>query len=156
MSFTRGEANHFVPCTMFPMDAAHDSDVAARLARRYPVRRTALRDWRLVAAAAALIGLGWLIWAASLGANPAVSARVDGFEVVSDAQIDLRITVERTDPAKAAECDLFAQAVSYERVGELVVPVPPADAQRLQLEVSIRTFKRATTADIEACRVVDG
>jgi hypothetical protein len=142
---------------MFPMDPAMDPsaepEVAARLARRYPVRRSPLRDWRLTAAVLAVIGLAWLVWAAGQGANPAVSARVDGFEVVSDAQIDVRLTVERVDPSRPAECSLFAQAVSYERVGELVVPVASGTDRLTALKVPIRTFKRATTVDIESCRV---
>lgn len=138
---------------MFPMDSPADADVAARLARRYPTRRSPLKDWRLVAIVVALLGLGWLGWAAWQGAHPAVSARVDGFHVVSDAQIDVRLTVERAAPSRAAECDIFAQAITYERVGEFVVPVPPGGERLTPIEVSIRTFKRATTADIESCRV---
>ncbi len=101
----------------------------------------------------ALAGLGWLGWAAWQGAHPEVSARVDGFHVASDAQIDVRLTVERQDPSRAAECSIFAQAITYERVGELVVPVPAGGERLTPVEVPVRTFKRATTADIESCRV---
>ena len=81
-----------------------ESDAAERLARRYPTSRRPLRDWRVVAGAVAAIGAGWLVWAATLGANPAVSARVDSFQVVSDAQVVVVVTIERPDPSIAVQC----------------------------------------------------
>lgn len=134
---------------MFPMNP----DAAERLARRYPSRRTPVSNWRAWAVLAAAVGLAWLAWAAFTGANPPVTARVDSFEVVSNAEIDVRITVDRPDPRRPAECSLFAQAVTYERVAELVVQIPPGTERLTTHDVALRTFKRATTADIESCRV---
>ena len=131
-----------------------ESDAAERLARRYPTSRRPLRDWRVVAGAVAAIGAGWLVWAATLGANPAVSARVDSFQVVSDAQVVVVVTIERPDPSIAVQCLVHAQAVSFERVGEVPLTGPAGTEVSTRLEVTVRTFKAATTASIEGCRAI--
>ncbi len=130
------------------------SDAGERLARRYPTRRGVLRDWRVVAGVLAAIGGVWLSWAATLGANPAVSARVDSFRVVSDTEVIVAVTVERPDPSLAARCLVHAQAVSYERVGEVPVTIAASTEVITHLEVTLRTFKTATAASIEGCRTI--
>ncbi|MGB7963524.1 MAG: DUF4307 domain-containing protein [Propionicimonas sp.] len=130
------------------------SDAAERLARRYPARRGAFRDWRVVAGVLAAIGTAWLFWAATLGANPAVSARVDSFQVVSDTEVIVAVTVERPNPSIAAQCLVHAQAVSYERVGEVPVTIAASTQVTTHLEVTVRTFKTATAASIEGCRAI--
>ena len=43
----------------------------------------------------------------------------------SDTVIGVTVTVDRPDPSVAAECLVFAQAVTYDRVGETGVRVEP-------------------------------
>lgn len=133
------------------MDVVTDPDAAARLARRYPPppRR---RWWIPLATVLALIGAAWLVWAGGHGATGVVTARVDAFTVRSDSLIDVTATIDRPDPTRGAACQLYAQAVSYDRVGELTVTVPPGGEALTRLEVPLRTFKRATTAVIDSCR----
>ena len=132
------------------MGIVTDPDATARLARRYPPppRR---RWWIPLAIVLAVAGLAWLVWAGGHGATGVVTARVDAFTVRSDTQIDVTVTIDRPDPGKGAECLLFAQAVSYDRVGELNVSVPPGGSTLTQLKIELKTFQRATTADIESC-----
>lgn len=132
------------------MDTVTDLDAAARLARRYPPppRR---RWWIPLAVVLAVAGLAWLVWAGGHGATGVVTARVDAFTVRSDTQIDVTLTIDRPDPGKGAECVVFAQAVSYDRVGELTVSVPPGGSELTQLKVGLKTYQRATTADIDSC-----
>ncbi len=130
-----------------------DPEVAARLARRYPVRRPLL-DWRVLAVVCALLALVWTGWVALDGATPPVAARVDAFQITSDTEVEVTLTLEREDPQRAATCLLYVQAVSYERVGELLVEVP-ADGERVTRQVlTVRTFKRGTSAALEGCRAV--
>lgn len=135
------------------MDAM-TTDAAERLARRYPPARTPTWLWRAVAVTAGIIGAVWLAWVATVGANPPVSARVSSFQVLSDTEMRVVLTVERPDVAIGAECLLYAQAVSYDRVGELVVTVAPGGTQLTDVPVELRTFKRATTAGVEKCRAI--
>lgn len=132
------------------MDTMTD-DAAARIARRYPRRRQG-RQWVVLAIVLAVVGTLWLVWAGSYGATGTVTGRVDAFDVRSDTLIDVTVTIDRPDPAKGAECLLYAQAVSYDRVGETKVAVPAGGAGLTTVEIGLRTFKRATTAALENCR----
>jgi hypothetical protein len=134
------------------MDAVTD-DAAARLARRYPTPRSGL--WWIPVAVVLAVAMGaWLVWAGSYGATGTITARVDAFEVTSDTTISVTVTVDRPDPSRGAECLLYAQAVSYDRVGETRVEVSAGGAGLTTRTLELRTFKRATTAAVEACTVV--
>ena len=132
---------------MVPMTAAE------RLARRYPQPRRN-RFWIPLAIGFALLTAAWLAWAGGYGATGTVTARVDAFVVRSDTQIDVTVSVDRPDPSKAAECLLFAQAVTYDRVGETKVRIDAGGSKLTTTTVELRTFKRATTADLEGCKVI--
>jgi hypothetical protein len=121
-----------------------------RIARRYPPPRRS-RLWIPAALVLAAVGVVWLVWAGGHGALGVVSARVDAFTVRSDTLIDVTVTVERPDPSRGAECQLYAQAVSHDRVGELTVVVPPGGQSLTQLDIGVRTYLRATTAVIDSC-----
>ncbi len=132
------------------MDDVTD-DASARLARRYPPQRTG-RWWIPVAIVLAAAGGLWLYWAGSYGATGTITARVDAFEVRSDTVIGVTVTVDRPDPSVAAECLVFAQAVTYDRVGETWVRVEQGGTGLTTVRLELRTFKRATTAAVESCR----
>lgn len=124
---------------------------AARIARRYPPRRTPRWAWIPLAVAVAVVGGVWLLWSALYGANPPVSARISSFHVTSDTTVDAVLTVQRPDPAVRARCTVVAKAVSYETVGQLLVQVEASDQGLQDIPVTLRTFKRATTVDLDGC-----
>ena len=126
-------------------------DAPARLARRYPPQRST-RWWIPVALALAAAGALWLVWAGGYGATGTISARVDAFEVRSDTTIGVTVSIDRPDPSVGAECLVFAQAVTYDRVGETRVKVGPGGTGLTTVQLELRTFKRATTAAVESCR----
>ena len=132
------------------MDAVTD-DAAARLARRYPPKHTG-RWWIPVALVLAAAGTVWLVWAGGYGATGSVTASVDAFEVRSDTEIAVTVAIDRPDPSVGAECLVFAQAVTYDRVGETRVRVDPGGTGLTIIRLELRTFKRATTAAVESCR----
>lgn len=125
---------------------------AERIARRYPP--PTLPPWTWVAVAAFLVAIGtpWLLWSAWHGANPAIAAKLVSYEVRSDTEVDVRVTIERPDPSVPGVCGVKAQAVGTETVGELDLIVT-AGTERLEtLDRTIRTFKRATSASVVSCR----
>lgn len=128
---------------------------AERLARRYPTRRNRLADWRLWAAVLGVIGLGWIGWVAVEGAVPPVSARVDAFQAISDTEMEVTLALEREDVTRGASCLVYVQAVSYERVGELEVTVPPGGEHHTRQVITVRTFKPGTSAAAENCHPTD-
>lgn len=124
---------------------------AARIARRYPRPRLPRWGWIPLAVALALVGGAWLLWSATVRSNPPVSGQVTSFSVVSDTEVQATLTVQRPDPSVAARCTLVAQAVTYERVGQLPVEIAPSGATLETHSLTIRTFKRATSVWLEGC-----
>lgn len=124
----------------------------AETRQRYPGRHRPL--WIPLAIVVAIVGIGWLAWAGWYGATRTVTARVDAFTVLSDTRIEVTVTVDRPSGDAAATCQLFAQAVTYERVAELPITVEAAGTKLTTRTYTLNTIRRATTADVEGCHAV--
>ncbi|MFV0407611.1 MAG: DUF4307 domain-containing protein [Propioniciclava sp.] len=134
------------------MSASADAE---RIAQRYPPRRTPRWAWLILVGLILAVGGPWLVWTASSGANPAISAKLVAFDVTSDTTVDVRFTVQRPDPTLAGVCSLRAQAIGTDTVGQLDVVVEPGENELTDYEVTVRTFKPATSASIIACSTSD-
>ncbi|WP_232549626.1 DUF4307 domain-containing protein [Propioniciclava soli] len=126
---------------------------AERIARRYPPAALPRWTWIVVAALFVAIGTPWLLWAAIHGANPAIDAKLVAYDVRSDTEVDVQITVERPDPAVTGVCSVRAQAIGTETVGEIDIVMEPGSERLVTVHETIRTFRRATSASVVACRV---
>lgn len=123
----------------------------ARIAARYPKRRPIDIVVTVVASIAVIAAIGIVILAGVQRSDPPVVAMVRQFEVTSPQEVTVAIVVQRSDPTQSATCSLFAQSVSYERVGELEVPIPPGTEELTRVELSIKTLKEATSVSVERC-----
>ncbi|MDF1489133.1 DUF4307 domain-containing protein [Tessaracoccus caeni] len=126
----------------------------ARIKARYP-RRTAT-DYLLFGVALAVL-IGTIVFVAISGvqrSNPPVAAMVRSFDVISPTEIQAEIVVQRTTPSDAAECAMFAQALSYEKVAETMVEIPPGTEKLTAITVSLNTIKEPASISIEGCRIV--
>ncbi len=123
----------------------------ARIAARYPSRRPIDVLVFVVALAALLGAIAVVVVAGVQRANPPVAAMVRQFDVTSAQEIAVTLVVQRTDPTQAATCSLFAQAVSYEYVGELDITVPPGTETLTRIDLTIKTLKEATSVSVESC-----
>jgi hypothetical protein len=125
----------------------------ARIARRYPKRGPL--DYLLFGG----LGLGvaaTIVVAAVSGvqqSTPPVAAMVRSFDVISPTQIDLELVVQREDPSKPAQCEVFAQAASYEEVGEATLDIPADEDALKPYRFTITTVKEAAAVDVERCRI---
>ena len=125
----------------------------ARLQARYPKRT--LVDYLIggIALLAVLAAIAVVLFSGLVRANPAAVGMVRGFEVVSPTKLVAEIVVQRKDPTDPVVCRLFAQAVTYERVAEASIEIPPGTETLTDLKVDLQTIKEATTVEIEECRV---
>lgn len=130
------------------MDAA-----AERLARRYPPPRLPRPVLVGLVAAGTALGLGWLVWAALAHATPAVSAQVSAFTVVSDTTIAVTMTVQRADPSVPATCRVIAQSPDFQPVAEEEVPIPASTVALADIDLTLTTLRRATSASVSGCQV---
>ena len=124
---------------------------AERLARRYPPPLVGRRTKIAITAVATLVALGWLVWAALLHAEPAVSGQVASYDVVSDTSIDVVITVQRSDPSRPATCRLLAQSTDFQPVAEQDVAIPASKIKVVDVPVTLTTLRRATSATVRSC-----
>jgi hypothetical protein len=130
---------------------ARNAEVAERLRRRYPRSRVPRPVALALIGGLAAVGLGWLVWAAYVYATPQVDAQVATYAVRDDRSIALTLTVERRDPSIPATCRVIAQASDFETVGELEVAVPAATNRLTNLDLTMVTLRRATTAVAKDC-----
>jgi Domain of unknown function (DUF4307) len=129
------------------------SDAAERLRLRYPPPRV---PRSLVIGAVAVgtgIGLVWLVWAALFHASPPVSGQMSGFQVVSDTEIVVTLTVDRPDPAQPVVCRVLALGEDYSPVGEQQVEVEGTADRVVNTQVRLVTLRRAMTASVKECDV---
>lgn len=128
--------------------ALTDAD-RARIAARYPSQK---RRWLIPVIAIPITALLALyLWLSVFHSNPPLTAQVSGFEVISDREITVRVMVDRARPEVNGQCLVFVQAPNFERVGEVWLPVPPSANKVEHLEVTIRTFRRSTSASVDRC-----
>ena len=125
--------------------------VAERLARRYPPPLVSRRKKIAITAVATLVALGWLVWAALLHADPAVSGDIAGFKVVSDTSIEVTLTVQRGDPSRPATCSLLAQSTDFQPVAESVVQVEASPYAVVNKTLTLTTLRRATSVTVRSC-----
>jgi len=108
-----------------------------------------------LAAVLAVVGGGWLGWAALYHSDPPVASRVDAFEVMSSSEVRVTIAIER-DAGTAVACVIKAQAGDHAVVGEREVLVPAGPETTLTHTYAITTERAATSATAEGCRAVEG
>ena len=128
-----------------------DAVVAERLARRYPPPRVSRGAKVVMVAVATLVALGWLVWAALLHAEPAVTGQVASYKVLSDTSIQVEITVQRRDPSKPASCRLLVQSTDFQPVAEQEVPIGPSAYEVVDVPVTLTTLRRATSPSVKSC-----
>lgn len=63
--------------------------------------------------------------------------------------------MQRTVPSDSAECELFAQALSYEKVAETIIEIPPGTEKLTRMVVSLNTIKEPASISIERCHIVE-
>ncbi|WP_162598584.1 DUF4307 domain-containing protein [Nocardioides gilvus] len=120
---------------------------SAELADRYgapsPVRR---RIAIALTVLLAVVFLAWLAWAAFFHGDPEAESGIVGYEVTGEHAVDVRMDV-RLDGVDEAECLVRALSVDKSIVGEL-----PFTATEGRHEVTVRTERKATSAEVVGCR----
>jgi hypothetical protein len=121
--------------------------------RRYPPPRVPRAALVVAIGLGVAVALGWLIWAALFHSQPAVTAQVSAYSVVSDTAIDVTLTVDRRDPGQPVTCRVLAQAADLSNVGEQYVAVGAATERVVDQKLTLVTLRRATIATVEGCTV---
>jgi len=109
--------------------------------------------WKRYAVAFAIIGGGWLLWAALHQANPVLRSELISFTTDDPRKPVIRFLVERGDGADVVSCTLTARDYEKNVVGQ-IEEVIPAGARSVQVSVVIPTRAPAVNAGISSCRIL--
>lgn len=137
------------------VNAALSPEDRARIDARYPRRTKADLAVGIVAGVALTLAVGMIVLGGLIRSTPDVAAMIRSFDVVSPQLMVAEVVVQRTDPEQPAECFVYAQAVSYERVAEMTLEIPPGTETLTVMDIEIATVKEATAVSIENCRITD-
>jgi hypothetical protein len=103
-----------------------------------------------VVAVLAAVALAWLLWAAFVESTPKVESQLDGFEVVDDHAVTVRVDVRVSSGTSGVSCTVEALASDHSVVGEL--HFRPTSGMN---QVRVRTERRASAVDVPGC-IADG
>ena len=109
--------------------------------------------WKRYAVAFAIIGGGWLLWAALHQANPVLRSELISFTTDDPRKPVIRFLVERGDGAYVVSCTLTARDYEKNVVGQ-IEEVIPAGERSVQVSVVIPTRAPAVNAGISSCRIL--
>ncbi len=124
------------------------------LDERYGRTKRSTRRFRAIGivtgAVAALVLIGWLVWAGLDGSSATLEARDTGHTVVNDSTVSISwsLTVE---PGTTTRCAVEALNQSFGIVGWKVIDVPASTARTRVLTESVRTTELAVTGLIYRC-----
>ncbi|MDQ4085257.1 MAG: DUF4307 domain-containing protein [Actinomycetota bacterium] len=133
------------------MSTTRPGAAGTRPADRYGAPRPWARPLAVgVTVLLAVLGGGWLLWAALYHATPPVSAQMRAYRVLGDGAVSATIDVER-EPGLAVTCLLEAQASDHFVVGERQVRIPAGPVRALTRTYRIETERPATNAVLDGC-----
>lgn len=134
-------------------DGANEA-VAQRLRLRYPPPLVSTKVKAAIVTACVAVALTWLVWAALVHAQPAAAGQVSSFTVTSDTSMEVGVTVQRRDATQAVACRVLAQSTDFQPVAEVEVTAPPSELRLTEVDVTLTTLRRATSAKVTDCRTV--
>jgi hypothetical protein len=116
---------------------------------RYGVRPS--KGWITPAIVFALLGGGWLIWAALHHSDPPIRSELISFEVTAEQEISIRYRIDRTDPNQVVICTLSARDSNKNVIGQIDETIAAGSAYSEQTTV-IPARSTPFTAAIVRCR----
>jgi hypothetical protein len=112
-----------------------------------------VKVWKRYAAAFAIAGGGWLLWAGLHQATPVLRSELISFNTEDPRNPIIRFLIERGDGNDVVTCTLTARDYEKNVVGQ-VEEVIPAGERSVQVNVTIPTRADAVNAGIAGCRIL--
>jgi len=132
-----------------PANAAAQAATQAP-AQRYGGARPKRRTPIVLGTLFALVLLAWAIWAGLASGNKPIDATVSSYDVVGTHEVKVKIVAHFRDDSVKGTCLVQAIAADHTEVGELNLTADQLRDARGSW-ISIRTERRATTAEVVRC-----
>ncbi len=107
--------------------------------------------WVMPAIVLAITGISWLVWAGVHHSNPPIRSSMISFSMISDREISLRYSVQRSDKNQSLICTLVARDIDKNVVGQMDEEFGPGLAS-FQKTTAITSRTKAVFADVAGCR----
>ena len=117
---------------------------------RYGIKPTP--RWHIAAAAIAMLGIGWVLWAGLHHANPDIRYTLISFSTLNEKSISVRYEVVRKDSNAIIRCTLLARDFDKNTIGQIEDEIP-AGERIITREVIIPTRTNPVNAAVSDCRV---
>ncbi len=118
---------------------------------RYGVKNQ--RAWVPTAIVLAIIFGGWLLWAGSHHARPAISTQLISFDNTDPRKIEVRYSVTRRDSTQPAICTLVARNYDKIVVGQIDDRISAGEPSYTEHLVTIPSRDNAVNASVISCRL---
>lgn len=112
------------------------------------------RPWLfpVIATVGIAVGIVWAVWATT--ADKPFSARLYGYEVISERKTTVKLDIYRSKP-RELECTVQAQAENHSVIGERTITIPSSARKTIRTTTTITTERRAVTGVLKGCIVRD-
>ncbi len=118
-----------------------------------PSTRPSTRRWWVIGTVGVALMTAIAIWFGVASGSGKVEWVNSGFDVVSDAEVNVRFDIYR-DASRAVECVLEAQDESHFVVGRATTVVEPSDASPSRQIAPVQTAGPAVTGYVDRCEYV--
>lgn len=118
-----------------------------------PSTQRGTRRWWAIGAIGVCLMTAFAIWFGVAAGSGKVQWVNSGFEVISDAEVNVRFDIYR-DASRAVECVIEAQDERHFVVGRTTTVVEPSDASPSRQIAPVQTAGPAVTGYVERCEYV--
>ncbi len=131
-------------------DATPQPDETFDYNDRYGI--TPRKSWVAPAAAFAVLGLSWTLWAALNHSQPELRSTLYSFSVTGDREITMKYSIDRRDPEATVICTLVSIDIDKNIVGQIDDQIV-AGQSHVERTIAIPARIAPVSARIAGCRI---
>ena len=98
-----------------------------------------------------LAGVGMALVAYQRFVDVDVEGKSAAFDIISDRQVAVTISVTRKDPSQPVVCIARTRSKDGMETGRREVLIPPSEFNTVQVKTMVPSFKRAFVGDVYGC-----
>lgn len=131
-------------------DATPQPDETFDYNDRYGI--TPRKSWVAPAAAFAVLGLSWTLWAALNHSQPELRSTLYSFSVTGDREITMKYSIDRRDPEATVICTLVSIDIDKNIVGQIDDQIV-AGQSHVERTIAIPARIAPVSTRIAGCRI---